>query len=366
MGHLHGCCHSGQLLLQDLTGTIAVVTTLPSAPTSHTSPSGLPVVNSNGGSGIFPRQPVANGLAVTDSNGDHDASLSELPGNGGPHTGLAVANGVPVANGSGCLDTSLSELAVANYGSRLLITDFWIIVERTIAQSGLALPPSAASSCLDSELQVYLHPVAFTAVSAPPTSPAPLAEANSSVSLLGSFIVSTAVGERKILYFQVQNKNVTMTDPVHGLKFTCIALIYHDALVLSDWKKPEAGSDEGEGESGEHPLEVAIFFRGDAFKWYSVVCGGCMYSLRLRPDSADMVLPSWEVLAKNRSLTVTSDMVVQYVGGRGTGGCVQDVAELVRQLHMPPLKSVHPSQPRTMCVLACGHVWCNVDDRYTS
>lgn len=299
---------------------------------------------------------------VSNSNGCRDTSSFKLPiaNGGGPSiSGLTVANGPPVANGNRCPDTSLSGLAVANYGNRLLITDFWIIVERTIAQSGLALPPST-SSCVDSELQVYLHPVAFTAVSAPPTSPAEAAgTANASVSLLGSFIMSTAVGESKVLYFQVQNKNMTMTDPVHGLKFTCITLIYHDAVVLSSWKKAEAGrEEEGEGEGGEHPLEVAIFFRGDAFKWYSVVCSGCVYSLRLCPDSSDMALPSWEILAKNRSLTVTSDMVVQYVGGRGTGGRVQDVAELVRQLHMLPLRNVHASQ-RTRCVHvhvhACGH-----------
>ena len=334
-----------------------MVSTVPLSPSNDCPDTGLVVANGNGA--------FSSGLP----NGHSNTSSSGLPiTNDNRHSSTSLS-GLPVTHSNGVANTASPELAVANYGSRLLVTDFLVIVERTLAQSGLALP-SSVSPCLDTDLQLYLHPVAFTAVSAPPASPA-LGKADTSGSLLGSFIVSTAEGERKVLYFQVRNKNIAMSDPVYGFKFTCIALVHYDTLVLSNWSEGRSESEgraESEvGEEGcEHPLEIAIFFRGEAFKWYSVVCSGSVYSLKLGPKSSDVSLPPWKVLATNRSLTVTEDMVVQYVGGHGTGRRVQDVADLVRQLHVPLLRSVNASSQRKRYIchdnvdvgVSCGRGMC--------
>lgn len=279
VGYLDGCRESGRLILEDLTESIAIVTTVPSVPTA----------DSNGGSNICP-----------------------------------------------------SGLPVANFANKLLIVDFWVVVEKTIAHGCPAPPPSSYE---DPELQVYLHPLAFTAVSAPLASPTLSAEVagkanTSAASLLGSFIVSTAEGESKVFYFLVCNKNIAMVDPVQQLKFTCSALIHHDIVVLSNWSD---GVTTEEEEGDERPLEVAVVFGGGAFKWNSMVCSGCVYSLSLRSDASDMMLPPWKVLTRNKCLTVTEDMVVQYVSGCGSGGRVRDVANLVSQLRLPPLRSVNSS-----------------------
>ena len=85
-------------------------------------------------------------------------------------------------------------------------------------------------------------------------------------------------------------------------------------------------------------MRAAILFAGGAFRWYSMVRNSCTYLLTQR-SGASCPLPMWEVVQKNRSLTVTSDMVIQLVNGRGHG-CGQDVSDLAKQLLLPPLKTL--------------------------
>lgn len=286
---LQGCKRTGQLALFDLTGSFPVVSTVPRPATSFSS---------------------------------HDGASN-------PHL-------------------------AAHCGGRLLITDFWVVVEKTVAQS----------TTIDTELQFYLHPVEFSVI---PSCPDSAASTGMPVdSQQSSFLVESGEGENKMLFFRVLNKNTVMTCP--QLKFTCMALIHPDSRKVTappvDSSEGGAGEDEGpleiaippgasQGGVAEGPLKIAIFFGEGAFRWYSVVCNGCVYSLSFRPRASDMVLPPWKVLKANLSLSVTEDMEVRYVGG---GGCGQDVADLIKQLLLPPLKTSyfsHESSSRARFVYTC-------------
>ena len=191
---------------------------------------------------------------------------------------------------------------------------------------------------------MYIHSVDYTIVPVP-SSPGPSCRRGS---FYGSFIVSQGEGLGE-LYFEVQNKNIVMADPERGFKFTCLALVHPDYHTLIKGTNTSAESDiasskdkeealSGNGE-GVDCLLVAVVFEGGSFKWYSTVCNRCRYLLSMHPSVSDMSLPTWDILRKKRSLTVTSDMVVQYVGGCSSGGCVQDVSGLIGQLLLPPLRT---------------------------
>lgn len=277
----------GESVIHDLTATLPVVTTVPKSPPSPPHPLS-PIVASPHGSRLSPPCPPA-----------------------APHS------------------RDPPSLLMAPHGSMLLLKDYWFVLERTVSKS-----PTHTSNT-DTDLSVYLHPVEFTIV--PVSSPSETGCLRAS--FLGSFIVPPAEGEgrHQVLYFRVLNKNIVMADPVHQLKFTSVVSIHHDYHTLVGYCGDTGVLPAGGGRA-EGPLQIAIVFEGDAFKWYCVVHNHCSYSLTLR--SADMSLPSWDVLRKNRSLTITTEMVVQYMGGCGNDGCVQDVADLARQLLLPSLRTV--------------------------
>lgn len=140
----------------------------------------------------------------------------------------------------------------AHCGGRLLITDFWVVVEKTVAQSS-----SSNASSIDTELQFYLHPVEFSVIPSCPDSAASAAAAASTGmpvdSQQSSFLVESGEGENKMLFFRVLNKNTVMTCP--QLKFTCVALIHPDSRRVT---APPVDSSEGGAGEDEGPLEIAI------------------------------------------------------------------------------------------------------------
>ena len=288
---LDGCPQTGWMVLQDSTGTLPLVASVPPQATPTTTP--------------------------------------------------------PPDTHVGCSDRP--EAVLADYGERIVVSDYWVVVERTTFQ-GSSSPP-------DPDLHMYVHPVTCAVV--PPTdtppnegacpqssSPSPSSPSSSS----SSFLIGSGDGERDALFFRVICKNTVMVDPLRGLHFTCAATVHRTRPPVScggSVESHEGARDiEGFGDGGlesSGPLEVAILFRGAAFRWYSAVRNGCTYLLTLHSCASDMTLPPWEVLRANRSLTVTDDMVVRWVGdGRGSGGRGQDVLELVKQLLLPPLKTVRP------------------------
>ena len=311
---------------------------------------------------------------------------------------LPLVTTMPHPPGDGSSDSTHSEPLVASSvsGCRLIVTDYLVIVERTTM-----FGQNDVSSSNSTQLHTYLHPVKYSIVKtsrdSTESSPRP---SSAPQSPMGSFIVPTAEGESKVLYFRVHNKNVMMIDPVHQYKFMCTAFVHpdHQALCSSDMDTHmcrgdvrgmagnmpglvkgghqlhgNAGTQCSTGSSGlvkgervrmsgdmgskepsssstlssrslgtcgdiRRPLLIALFFGGDAFRHYSMICNGCLYSLSQHSSAADVPLPSFDVLMRKKALVVTRDMKVQYVCGRGSGGCVQDVADLVKQLLLPPLK----------------------------
>lgn len=85
-------------------------------------------------------------------------------------------------------------------------------------------------------------------------------------------------------------------------------------------------------------LEVAVCFRGHVVKYFPQIGNGCVYVLSQQEQ--DLELPSWAVLKRNRCLIVKETMRVELVEVCDSDG-VMDVADLVKQLLLPPFKTIN-------------------------
>lgn len=212
-------------------------------------------------------------------------------------------------------------LSHVQFGTNIIVTDFLIIFEKTVNLSSTDAPAS--------EITAYLHIISFDIVSASSPSPS-LASRSKSFHEPPSFLIREDKSEDKILFFRILNKNGSVVSSACRLEFTCQALVHPnlDMLLLHLL-------EEGRKKMlVKEVLKIAVYFGGDAYKWFSLISNGCTYSLSLS-NSSDGVLPSWDVLKKNLVLCVREDMEIKLVREDLKFTCACDVADISHQLLLP-------------------------------
>ncbi len=284
---------------------------------------------------------------------------------------------------NGCSDrTDLSEILVSQLNKKLILYDFWVVIEKTITHE--------TSEKTSSDLLMYLHPIAFKTVPLPPQKPSNEGKCrfpDNSFNPSQSFLIrGSSDNHIKNYYFRVLNKNMARINAVQKHEFTCQVHIHTEldslyaavlpgsstestsgsrlgkdslyaALLPRRSTESTAGSRLGKdslytavlprsssettpgSRLGRDRLKIAIIFGGNCFKWFYLLKNNCIYSLSLKSGLSDLALPAWCVLERNLSLTVTEDMVVEFIGVCGGGGCVQDVGDMMKQLLLPPFKT---------------------------
>lgn len=273
VGTLQGCSKSGSLFLQDSTGHFPVLLTS----TSH-----------------FPLKHNRSPATIND------------------------------ASGGGGDDPSM--LSHIQFGTKIMVTDFLVIFEKTINLSSTDAPSS--------DVTAYLHIVSFNII--PCSSSSPSIRSRSSDH--PSFLVRED-GEDEVLFFRVLNKNVSVISSANQLEFTCQALVHLDLELLLPHslgctlkKKPTREKKE----MVKKVLKVAIYFGGDAYKWFSLINNGCTYSISLVTDG---VLPSWDILKRNLVLRVREDMEIKLLREDVDFSSSHDVADISSQLLLPSLST---------------------------
>ena len=313
VGDLGGCDRSGFLVLRDRTGAIPVIPILPkwSCPTPTT---------------------------------DHKVDLSRVP--------------------------------LTHYGNKLIVSDFWIILEKSTDQNCSNISPP--------DVCVSIHPIESTVI---PVSCDSVERGKDGVSksfqaTAESFLFSDGDDADQTLYFKVLNKNIVTINSFQKREFTCQVLIHPclDTLInfsevrcagSSSWSEcairsggstsssEERPSSTSDTDFGKKPLRVAMFFSEAVFKWFSLISNECVYSLGLMEEASDLVLPTWSVLEKNLSLTVTEDMVIKLLSI--FDGCVLDVADLTKQLLLPSFQTTSlsnpSSKPKYVCIYMYVYEW---------
>ena len=143
-------------------------------------------------------------------------------------------------------------------------------------------------------------------------------------------IASAAVRERdsartnRHLCFRVTNKNCVVVQP-QSLMFTAHTMIGESFETLR--AKREEDNKDG---SSEPPVEIALCFTEEAFKWYSYIVNGGIYSLHSCKQ-----LPSLEELTDAGFLQVTSDMRLERVGYSPPRQVMYDTTDLIDTATLP-------------------------------
>lgn len=240
----------------------------------------------------------------------------------------------------------VSKLSHLPLGTKVIVTDFVVIFEKTVNLSSTDGPSS--------DILIYLHLMDFSIVPKSPPSPRKLTPQGSS-----SFLIRDLENaDNKVIYFKTVTKNVPVISAAGHLEFSCRALIRNDLKTPSNKLRRDRNIEEeqeGEGDKGgaekmkgkEEMMDIVVHFGGAAFKLYPLVQVGHLYEISLREGSCGDVLPCRQVLSKNRLLNVSGDMEVRLVeegweeevveeGGMercGSRGC--DVADICRRLMFP-------------------------------
>ena len=124
------------------------------------------------------------------------------------------------------------------------------------------------------------------------------------------------------LYFCVMNKNcVVVRQP--SLMFSAHTMMGESLEMLRE------KGEEVDGNS-EPPVEVALSFTEEAFKWYSYVINGGIYSLKSHKQ-----LSSLKELADSGFLQVTSDIKLECVGYSLPQQVMYDTTDLIDTANLP-------------------------------
>lgn len=275
VGTLQGCSKSGSLLLQDSTGAFPILLTSAS------------------------------------------------------HTSLKHTGSVPTDDSCGGGREEPSRLSHIPFGTKIMVTDFLIVFEKTVNLSCTDAPSAGVTA--------YLHIVSFSTVSC--SSPTPSLSCKSNCfHERPSFLVNEEEIDSSILFFRVLNKNVSVVSSTSQLEFTCQALVHSNLAALLPHSLQRASENMAhmrEEVMVDAVLKVAIHFRWDAYKWFSLVSNGCVFSLSFCSSSSDSVLPSLEVLKKNLVLTVKEDMEIKLVQEGFEFTKARDVMDISSQLLLP-------------------------------
>ena len=160
-------------------------------------------------------------------------------------------------------------------------------------------------------------------------------------------IVSATVKERdstrtnRHLYFHVMNKNCVVVRR-QSLMFSVHTMMGESLETLRE-KGEEVDKKDG---SSEPPVEVALSFTEEAFKWYSYVVNGGIYSL-----NSCKQLPSLKELADSGFLQVTSDMKLECVGYSLPQQVMYDTTDLIDTAILPGfIRSKENSQKKRYIV----------------
>ena len=132
-----------------------------------------------------------------------------------------------------------------------------------------------------------------------------------------------------LLHFHIVSKNCVVITSKLGMTFNAIVTFATSLNSLE--QTAEQSSTSPATSSARESVEVALCFTGEAFKWYSYVVNGGVYSI-IAPSRK---LPSLAELAESSFLQVTSDMELKFLGHRSLPQPVYDTTELVDKIPLP-------------------------------
>ena len=150
------------------------------------------------------------------------------------------------------------------------------------------------------------------------------------------------------LYFHVMSKNCVVVTSQSRTRFTADVLMDDSLHTL----RAEDGKDK--------TVQVALCFRDEAFKWYSYITNGGVYSLSSRGK-----LPSLTELSHSNYLHVTPDMQLKFVEHRPLAQTVCNSADLKDKDTLPGFleeskteKSVNKRYYTTPPLSCCSLCYC--------
>lgn len=220
-------------------------------------------------------------------------------------------------------DHDCFDLCHLKLGTRIIVTDFTIICEKTINLSSTDAPSS--------DITMYLHVTDFYVLPDIPASSGTVDARNTESSFL---LRDREDGNSNVVYFRVVNKNCSMVSSSSRLEFSCQALAYTKFTSPTGQSKIMKDDKNLSIQKDETVMSIVVHFGGHAYKWHPLIQVGYTYEVALK-DPCNGVLPSWNVLSKNLVLSVTEDMSVKLVEGGGgeCGGC--DVGDISLRLLLP-------------------------------
>ena len=136
------------------------------------------------------------------------------------------------------------------------------------------------------------------------------------------------------LYFKVINKNCVVVQQLN-LMFTAQAKMAESLEMI---KEIEENDDHD-----KELVEVALCFPDEAFRWYSFIVNGGMYSLK-----SSKTLPSLRELSDTNLLQVTSDMLLEFKGHSPTPQVVYDATDLIDSAPLPGCVASRGNRERTL------------------
>ena len=231
----------------------------------------------------------------------------------------------------------ISQLSLINLGTKIVVTDFVVIFEKTVNLTSTDAPSS--------DILIYLHITDFFVVPKSLTTPSIPGKLTPSQADCSFLVKDKENGEESKIYFRTLTKNMTVVSASGHLEFTCQALVHANLDALPHPLGIQENVEDGVDQK-EEVMTIAIYFGGKAYKWFPLIQTGCAYELCLK-DSSDGVLPSWGVLMKNRVLKVNEDMEIRIMEGELETSSGSDVGDVSRRLLLPAF-------PTRMCVQSMG------------
>ena len=219
------------------------------------------------------------------------------------------------------------KLSHVQFGTKIIVTDYLAMFEKTVNLSCTDVPSS--------DVITYLHIISFNVISSSLPSRS-LCSRSNSTGEQSSFLIGEE-SHNKTLFFHVLNKNSSIISSVGRLAFNCQALVHSNLDKLKPHNREHAEERKtGKKPRGDRVLQVGVCFDGEAYKWLPVIAKGCVYSLSFCSSASDRMLPSWNVLERNRTLRIDEDMEIKLVWeDLGLNGA-SDVMDLCCQLFLPP------------------------------
>ena len=242
-----------------------------------------------------------------------------------------------------------SDYPVMHYGSKVLIDEFVVFVERTTESSNtetsVYLYAKQCRFVINGESEVKSSDIGDGSRSIV-SKAKPLTESSPPEhSLPGPSLPQPSSGP---LYLNVLNKNGLVTHVMSRVSKTPSHLFTVQAVVHTD---TDALLHQHKGQTAnvsKPPVKIALEFPSNATKWYSYICNGHLYSLS---TSSKKRLPSLAQLKKEPCIVIEEEMELKLLEllPQPFDGCppILAVSNIMDNLFLPKFDTISGTQEDT-------------------